>query len=361
MRVLQIGSDRSKRGDLVPGSPGSARQEAYARAIGHIDDVSFSLLSDGFVAREEGALSVYPTNSASKLFYGLDAIRIAKTVPQPDVVSAQDPFESGLVAWFIARKKHVPLYVQVHTDFLSPEYARHSLLNRVRVWIAWFVLPRATRIRVVSDRIKHSIEHAYRATAPITVLPVFADLARVRVASGSTLDGRFSKFATRLLVVSRLEPEKHISLAIAAFAEAAPSDACLVVVGDGSQRTTLATLARERGVIDRVFFEGERDGVPYFAHADLVLFPSHYDGFGLVIAEALAAGKPVLATDVGIAREAGAIVTDEAHFPEALKHWFHNGPRTGQLGINMFEQFDDYVRAYAADINACVDGEKSQY
>ena len=87
----------------------------------------------------------YPTNSYTRLLYGFDALRIARKLAHADAISAQDPFETGLAAWMISRVLRIPLVVEVHTDFLTPSFARHSLLNRIRVAIAGLVLRRAAR------------------------------------------------------------------------------------------------------------------------------------------------------------------------------------------------------------------------
>ena len=357
MRVLQIGSDRSKRGILYPGSPAFKRQEAYARAFGELDIIAFSLRSDGAHFVEAGPLRVFPTNAVSRLLQAFYAVHIARTVPKPDVISAQDPFETGLVAWLIAGLLRRPLHIQVHTDFLSPEYAKHSTINRVRVTLAGFILRRATRIRVVSERIKISIERRYHLSTPITTLPIFVDVARIRVGLWNhALLKRFSPFSPKLLVVARLEAEKNVALAITVFSKVAPKDACLMIVGEGSLREELSRLAHILKV-KHVFFEVGPEVAPYYALADLVLVPSKYEGYGLVIVEALAAGKPVLSTDVGIAREVGAIVAREEQFADALKEWLANGPRTGELKTYPYKDFDEYVHAYCADIEACARGQ----
>ncbi len=347
-----ISADRSKRGILFSGTPAFKRQEAYAKRFGDLDIIGFSRREDGAQSIEVGSLRIHSTQSSSPLLYGLDALRIAKGLTRPDVVTAQDPFETGLVGWWIARKFKVPLHVQVHTDFLSPEYAS-SLLNRIRVFIAGFVLKRAARIRVVSGRIHDGLE-SLQHRAAITVLPMYTDLSRfTKGARDEELSERFQKFGTKLLVVARLEREKNAALAISSFARSASHETCLVVVGQGSQQQFLHELAKELGIDDRVFFENPDDIAPYYQLADLVLVPSKYEGYGLVIVEALATGKPVLSTDVGIAREAGAIITTEENFASALAEWFKSGPRTGQLKSYPYKDFDEYVRKYCDDIAAC--------
>lgn len=349
MRVLQIGADRSKRGILFRGTPAFMRQEAYAKVFGNLDVIGFSLKNDGAEPIAADDLRVYPTNSSNKLAMLFDALRIARTLPKPDVVSVQDPFETGLVAWRIARHFGVPLHVQVHTDFLSPEYARLSLLNRLRVRLAGFVLRRASGIRVVSNRIRESLEARYRLQTPIAVLPIFVDIPKFRDAGPippAQGDPRF-KFKTKVLLVARNAPEKNIDLAVDAFKKVAPQDACLLLSSD-IHRVPFGDI--------RIIGMGQEALEHWYKTADLVLVPSKYEGYGLVIVEALAAGKPVLSTDVGIAREAGAIVTDEAHFAEALANWFKVGPREGRLNDYPYKNFDEYARAYCDDVNRCAGG-----
>ncbi|MDO8561381.1 MAG: glycosyltransferase [bacterium] len=370
MRILQIGADRSRRGILYRGTPAFMRQEAYAKQFGNLDIIALSLRSDGAEIIDAGALRVYPTNAASKLSYFSRAMQIARTLPKPAVVSVQDPFETGLLGWRIARKFKVPLHVQIHTDFLSKEYARHSFMNRLRVLVAGFVLRRASHIRVVSEKIKTSLLKKYRLHAPVTVLPIFVDVESFRNARiDESLAERFSSFKPKLLVVSRLESEKNVALALRAFAECAPQDACLLIVGEGSEKTQLLRMAEDLGVSGRVFFKGAKAPIEYYKLADLVLVPSLYEGYGMVAIEALASGVPVLSTDVGIAREAGAIIAPREKFAEALADWFKNGPSTGEsadfvarpaattggpqtveLKNYPYKSFGEYVEAYCNDI-----------
>lgn len=73
----------------------------------------------------------------------------------------------------------------------------------------------------------------------------------------------------------------------------------LVLVGDGPLRLELETRASSLGLAGRVHFLGRRDDVPRLLRgiADLAVFPSQYEGFGLFAVEAQAAGVPVLITD----------------------------------------------------------------
>jgi glycosyltransferase involved in cell wall biosynthesis len=100
----------------------------------------------------------------------------------------------------------------------------------------------------------------------------------------------------------RLVPMKGVHLAIAALAEL-PRPWRLVIVGDGPYRSRLEELARDRGVGDRVEFTGAVPRDQVFAVfrdiADVLVFPSLHDEAGLVVAEAMALGVPVVCIAVG--------------------------------------------------------------
>ena len=345
MNILSIGTDRSI---LNPILESAKRQMAYGKNFEVLNIIVFTRDRHAPVTLSE-TVRVYPTSSSSRLLYGLDALRLAWRLPKPDIVTVQDPFETGLIGWIIARLRGAKLHVQVHTDLFAPAF-RFSSLNRLRYFVARFVLPRADRIRVNSNRIKEGIEKNKLSQAPISILPIYTDIEKFRSAHAGILAGRFSRFKTRLLVVARLEKEKNVMLAIESFAKVVSHDTCLIIVGDGSQRRALEKRAAQLGLSGRIFFEGKTDPPPYYAVADLLLVPSLYEGYGNVIVEALAAGKPVLATDVGIALDAGAYVTEPAHFADALKEWIEKGDRVGVLKYQPYESFEEYVEKYAEDI-----------
>src|SRR3989338_2926174 len=351
MRVLQIGTDRTI---FDAKSASAARMRSYGKRFGQLDMIIFSLREHKVrgIRLSEGAYAL-ATNSFFRFLYLLDAIRIAFRLPKPDVVSVQDPFEAGITGWIIARLRGAPLHVQAHTDFLSPEFSRLSLLNRLRALVAGFVLRRASRVRVVSALIKSSIEQKYKLRAPVSVLPIFVDVEKYR---DSQLEPRLAArehlFQTKLLVVARLEREKNVGLAIHAFAKAALDKSCLIIIGEGREKKALQKMAGDRGVGKWVFFEGQTDPAQYYKLADLLLAPSLYEGYGMVIVEALASGTPVISTDVGIAREAGAIIAEENDFAKTITKWHESGPHEGKLENYPYKNFEEYVEAYCKDIES---------
>jgi len=248
--------------------------------------------------------TAYPTQSKSRWWFWKDAAKVAKRLLRPDLVTAPDPFEMGFIGWRISRALKVPLELQVHTDFLSPEYRRHTLRNRIGIWLARFLLPRAKSIRVVSKRISESFTRIGIQSVSPYVLPIFT--TPEFLTSPRAKEGVLASFNPLVLMVSRLTKEKDFATALKAFKElhARHEEAGLVIVGDGPLRVTLTEEARTEGVEEKVCFVGWQDNVSkWFSMADLFLLTSRYEGYGQVLIRAALLEIPTVTTEVGIIGE----------------------------------------------------------
>lgn len=235
-----------------------------------------------------------------------------------DVVTVQDPFWRGLFAWHVARRLGARFNVQVHTDWRSV-----SLLQRI---VAETVLRHADTVRVVSNTLKEQLQR-FGVKKPITVLPIFVDIERFTKIERHPEPGL-------ILWLGRFEDEKDPLLALEVLRKvrATGLHAKLVMLGKGSLEQMLHAAAKNLPVE----FPGWRDPAAYLAVADVVLCTSRFESWGASIIEALAAGVPVVAPDVGVAREAGAIVVPLGHSPtgeareqlaEAVAEALHSGAR----------------------------------
>jgi glycosyltransferase involved in cell wall biosynthesis len=107
--------------------------------------------------------------------------------------------------------------------------------------------------------------------------------------------------------VSRLDPVKGVDVLLRAIALV--EDVHLAIVGDGPERASLAALADDLGVSNRVHWAGHRRDVPRLLPAfDLFVQPSLHEGLSNATLEAMTAGLPVVATAVGGTSE---VVVDE--------------------------------------------------
>lgn len=101
--------------------------------------------------------------------------------------------------------------------------------------------------------------------------------------------------------VGRFEIQKNHRFLIELFEAllAKIPTAYLVLVGEGSLKAEIEKLVYSKGIIDRVYFMGVRTDVPEIMGClDVLLFPSLWEGLGLVLVEAQAAGIPCVVSDV---------------------------------------------------------------
>jgi glycosyltransferase involved in cell wall biosynthesis len=166
---------------------------------------------------------------------------------------------------------------------------------------------------------------AYGSAARDYLLSLGADPGRIHIAWNTVDTDRFLRLPLprsplpseplRLLSVGYLERRKRVDLALRAVSCAARRgfDVELEVAGDGPERAALEALARELGIASRVRFLGN---LPYeelparYEAAHAFLFPTELDIWGLVLVEAMAAGKACVASvRAGATRD---LVTDGA-------------------------------------------------
>lgn len=106
----------------------------------------------------------------------------------------------------------------------------------------------------------------------------------------------------RWLAAGRLEKEKQFATVLAAISRLA--GCTLDIAGEGREGDRLRELARRCGVCDRVRFLGVvPDVATIMGHYDAFVLSSEWEGFGLVVAEAMASGLPVVVTDSGGPKE----------------------------------------------------------
>jgi glycosyltransferase involved in cell wall biosynthesis len=239
------------------------------------------------------------------VYFGLGSLWPKIPKGKFEVVTTQDPFWRGLVAWRIARRINARLNVQVHTDLSAQTFSRRL--------IARIILRRADSVRVVSEKIKKQVEQI-GVRVPISVLPIYIDPSRF----AGLAHKQHPHFKKTILWVGRFEPEKNPLLALSILKQVrdAGVDAGLTMLGNGSLDSRLQ---KESTKLDLpAEFPGWQNPAEYLATADVVFSTSKHESFGASIVEALAAGVPVVAPDVGVAREAGAIVVSQEKLAEAI-------------------------------------------
>lgn len=305
MKVLIISTDIKI---LEQGSYVFKRMKEYGVLVDSLDIVVCNIDS-GDVVEISGNTRAHPTNSNSKIWYVGSVLRVIKKqgICDVDLVTAQDPFETGLAGWLAARKLKAKLQLQIHTDFMSKYFAKESLKNKIRVMIAKWLLPKADGIRVVSERIKKSVIDLGLPKEKITVLPIFVDGVKIQSAPITVdLHDKYQQFDFIILMTSRLEKEKNIEMAIDAMKDIIKKNpkSGLIIAGSGSLEKELKNRVHEHKLDDNIKFEGWVDDLAcFYKTADIFLNTSNYEGYGMTLIMAGAAGRAIATTDVGVVGE----------------------------------------------------------
>lgn len=126
----------------------------------------------------------------------------------------------------------------------------------------------------------------------------------------------------QVVVVGRLVPYKRVDLVIEAVALLAAEnwDLHLEIIGQGAELEELKGLATTRGVEDRVTFRGHvrthAAVLEAIAASEILVSASEIEGFGIVLAEAMALGTAVVASDIAVFREVSQQGKGALHFAQ---------------------------------------------
>jgi glycosyltransferase involved in cell wall biosynthesis len=271
-------------------------------------------------------------------------------IARAGVVHVHSPFVTGRLGANIARRYGRPLVFTYHTRI--DEYAHYAPFEPHVVRSAMTALTRAfaNRADVVIVPTVAMLQRlrAIGVRARIEVIPSAIDVGRFAagrrtVAARAALGARGGERVA--LCVSRIAKEKRLALAVDALAHA--RDLRLAIVGDGPERAMLEQRAAELGVRERVRFLGalEPAALPdLYASSDAFVFPSASETQGLVLAEAMAAGLPVVAAEDAVNREVlGGCGRLAAPDPAALAAALELAvelPRDGEAAAEACRRFD---------------------
>jgi glycosyltransferase involved in cell wall biosynthesis len=239
----------------------------------------------------------------------------------PDVIHAQNTIYAGYLASRLSRKYHIPLVITEHSSAFLRGLVRQAQVPYIRQAL------HATPYRyAVSTALAEALNDYAMNDKPILRLPNIVDTSffafRAPQLPSQNVPFRFT-------IVAGLNANKNHRMLLSAFHRAFPDGVCclntyqepiaveLHIVGDGALRAELEAEVRIRNMDERVVFAGQvlreavRDSI-YQSHC--VVSVSHSETFGLSLVEAMACGRPVIATQSGgpndIVNEHNGILVD---------------------------------------------------
>lgn len=226
--------------------------------------------------------------------------------------------------------KELPLIISKHNDCAFHRIPGQRALGR---WVA----RRASAVIAISAAVWRYMTGPALGLRPETVHPIYYGIdvqpfENVTKNSVAELRREWGAGPETLVVgfAGRLVEQKAIDTLIRAFAmwvKCGPRDALLVIAGRGPLEAALRACANREGIADRVVWAGFREDVPRVMSAfDVFALTSVHEGFGLVLVEAMAARRPVVATRAGaipevvVDGETGLLTDPQApeQFAEAL-------------------------------------------
>lgn len=181
-----------------------------------------------------------------------------------------------------------------------------SCLRLVERW----VYRHFEKIISISEKTRQALQHHLGESLPDALFPLVENGIDIQVFSGACAENRsafLGENSTALIMqVAGFREQKDQDCLLRALS-ILPDDVHAVFVGDGVRRAECEHLAESLGVRARAHFLGARADVPALLKAaDVVVMSSHWEGFGLAAVEGMAAGKPVVASDVpGLAEVVG--------------------------------------------------------
>jgi glycosyltransferase involved in cell wall biosynthesis len=221
------------------------------------------------------------------------------------------------IAAYWARSKRVPYIIRPAGSLdpvsLAKSYEKTliSLKSRAKKWLYFQTLARTELDGAAAIHFTTEAERTAAAPlglqAPRVVVPLgVTPMHELNESPGQMLRTRYRELQGRriILFLSRLDPVKGLEVLISALGLLAlqRDDFALVVAGGGPQRyrEKLAGLARKNGIGTKTIFVGPVFGEAKWrilAESDIFALTSYHENFGLAVAEALAAGVPVVISE----------------------------------------------------------------
>jgi len=224
---------------------------------------------------------------------------------QPDIVHTHTA-KAGTLGRLAARFADVPVTVHTFHGHVLDGYFSPAV-TRFFIGVERSLARRTDRLVTVSPRLRSDLlAMGIGRPEQVAVIPLGLDLERFRRARPEAPILRallgLGTDVPLLGIVGRLVPIKDHATLFQALALLEPHDppAHLVVVGDGEERVRLEALAGDLGLGHCIHFLGwRRDLETILPELDMVICASKNEGTPVALIEAMAAGVPVLSTDVG--------------------------------------------------------------
>ncbi|HOA97563.1 MAG TPA: glycosyltransferase family 4 protein [Acetivibrio saccincola] len=234
------------------------------------------------------------------------SIKLINETGKFDIIHAHD----WIVAFAARVLKHsyfIPLISTIHATEYGRNCGIHDDTQRYINSIEWWMAYESWRIIVNSEYMKEEVKHVFQVPEDkIDIIPNGVDLDKF---DGYEKDMDFRRKYARdnekiIFFVGRLVNEKGVHVLIDSVPKVLQyyNDAKFVIAGKGPQLEHLKAKANYMGVSHKVYFTGyvsDEELSKIYKCADVAVFPSLYEPFGIVALEGMVANVPVVVSDTG--------------------------------------------------------------
>ena len=247
-----------------------------------------------------------------------------------DLIHAHTVYPDGFAAVMLGKALNLPTVVTLHGGDVTLYFQRY-FGRKLGLW----ALSNTDRVIAVSNSLRRTVVEEYGADDDkITVIPNGVDVTRFAPIPQSEARDRLrlQREAPMVLYVGAITTSKGIGYLLRAYKlllSGRSEPVQLILLGDGDYEQRARLLASELDIADSVTFVGKRSNeeIPLWMNAcDLLVLPSLREGFGVVLVEAMACGKPLVATACGgpediVTPQTGILVppADEVALAQSLR------------------------------------------
>lgn len=221
------------------------------------------------------------------LIWFIKGYQLGKKFTDTEIIHSHGSILSGTLSYLLAKKLKVPFIITEHQGPFSMTSNNFWKLHWTR-----FIMQKADAVLTVSDHLKQEILNSsiHPKKIIVTYNPVDTDLFQPKTNTESTNNilfvGRLDNFKGGLRCVKAFEKitEKHPQYTF-------------TIVGDGEDYVPIKNYIESKSCKERIVLKGglsKAEIAKEMQKADFFVFPSRHESFGLVIAEAISCGLPVI-------------------------------------------------------------------
>lgn len=293
---------------LLPSLEGGGAERVYLNIANHFVasglevDMVLADRRGPFLERLDDRVRVVALSSRWKPGSVLALARYLRQEPPEILLPAMDIMNVAALFARTLSRSAVPIVVTSHLHMSMQVTGRRRLKDRVVSWLARALYRKAEAVVAVSEGVAKDL--SARTGIPGDVIEVIhnpVDLQAIRSAAEQAPDHPWAMPGQPEFLVSigRLVPQKDYPTLLQAFARVNHrGDLRLIILGEGPERPVLEAMAEELGLGRWVSFPGfSENPFSILSQASALVLSSRWEGFGLVLVEALACGCPVITTD----------------------------------------------------------------